>query len=185
MGWVWFWWVFLLGKGILPMFILSYGIVAGLGLGIGYITPVSILISWFPDRRGLASGMAIMGFGFSAMIFGPVMTKLFALLGVSNTFYILGGVYFVVILLSSTYLEAPPEGWVPKGFVTKNSTETNNFGLTVNQVLKTNKFYIMWFMFFINITCGIAIISVASPLAQDVFIYSYGCCCYGWCYGVI
>ncbi len=163
---------FFAGKGNLPMFIVSYGIIAGLGLGIGYITPVSILISWFPDRRGLASGMAIMGFGFSSMIFGPVMTKLFTLLGVPNTFYVLGGVYFLIILLSSLYLEAPPENWAPKDYTPKNPKEASNFGLTVNQVLKTDKFYIMWAMFFINITCGIAIISVASPLAQDVLLFS-------------
>ena len=85
----------------LPLFIICYGFIGGIGLGIGYITPVSTLVKWFPDRRGLATGMAIMGFGFAALIFGPLMAKLFETVGIANTFYTLGLVYMVLIFSSS------------------------------------------------------------------------------------
>lgn len=156
--------------GSLPLFVISYGAIAGIGLGVGYITPVSTLVKWFPDRRGLATGMAIMGFGFASMIFGPLMTKLFYTIGVSNTYFILSAVYFVVIFSSALYLEKPPEGWNPAGYVEKSKEPAKQdlAQLTSAEALKTKRFYYMWIMFFINITCGIALISVASPMAQEI-----------------
>ncbi|MBN1377922.1 MAG: OFA family MFS transporter [Gammaproteobacteria bacterium] len=160
--------------GSLPMFILTYGVCGGIGLGVGYITPVSTLVKWFPDRRGLATGMAIMGFGFASLIFGPIMARLFGVVGVANTFYILGAVYFTLIFSSALYLDPPEKGWLPKGFsvdgkcggkVIKNN---DLIQMTANQALTTKRFYYMWVMLFINITCGIAVISVASPMAQEV-----------------
>jgi len=169
----------------MPLFYLTYGVMGGIGLGVGYITPVSTLVKWFPDKRGLATGMAIMGFGFASMIFGPIMSKMFiseivnenavyTASSVGNTFYILGSIYLTVIFLSSRYLAAPPKGWLPAGFdpskVTKKGKKKSGdlAQLTANESLKTRRFYYMWFMFFINITCGIAVISVASPMAQEV-----------------
>ncbi|WP_096187678.1 L-lactate MFS transporter [Evansella halocellulosilytica] len=151
----------------------TYGALGGIGLGIGYITPVSTLVKWFPDRRGLATGLAIMGFGFSAMIASPVMEALINSVGIASTFITLGIVYFVVMTASSLYLERPPEGWMPEGF--KQQVEsgdkkpaTDLSQLTANEAVKTARFWYLWMMLFINVTCGIAIISVASPMAQEI-----------------
>ncbi|GAL69894.1 major facilitator:oxalate:formate antiporter [Jejuia pallidilutea] len=116
-----FYGVGILGSGLavqlesLWLFYLCYGVIGGIGLGLGYITPVSTLVKWFPDRRGLATGMAIMGFGFAALIFGPVMQSLFDSVGVSNAFYILGVIYMVLILSSARYIERPPEATCQMG----------------------------------------------------------------------
>lgn len=153
---------------------LFYGMIAGIGLGVGYITPVSTLVKWFPDRRGLATGLAIMGFGFASLISSPIMNKLIELYGISNTFYILGATYFVIIFCSAQYLAPPKEGWVPKGMevIIKKSgamkIKEDLRQLTANEAVKTRQFWALWVMLFINITCGIAILSVASPMAQEL-----------------
>lgn len=156
----------------LPLLYLFYGVLGGIGLGVGYITPVSTLVKWFPDRRGLATGLAIMGFGFASLISSPIMQSLIESVGIANTFFILGIAYFVVMILSSLYLEPPVEGWAPAGFKEKVSNGTTKLKqdlsqLTANQAVKTKRFYYLWLMLFINVTCGIAIISAASPLAQE------------------
>ncbi len=170
-----------LGAGVavavesLPLFIATYGVLGGIGLGVGYITPVSTLVKWFPDKRGLATGMAIMGFGFAAMIFGPVMQRLFATVGPANTFFILGSVYFTLIFCSALYIAPPPQGWKPAHLTDealaaqptkKKKLREDLAQLTVFEAVRTKRFYFMWVMLFINITCGIALISVASPMAQ-------------------
>ena len=157
----------------LPLLYVSYGVIGGIGLGIGYITPVSTLVKWFPDRRGLATGLAIMGFGFAALISSPIIVKLISTVGIANTFYIMGSCYFVVIFASSRYLSPPPEGWVPEGMKAeidsgKKKANTDLSQLTANEAVKTKRFWYLWTMLFINITCGIAIISAASPMAQEV-----------------
>lgn len=159
--------------GSLTLLYLFYGVIGGIGLGIGYISPVSTLVKWFPDRRGLATGLAIMGFGFAALISGPAAQSLIELVGLNLTFFILGVVYFTVMTLSALYLAPPPKGWLPKGF-----TEDGNNGrvkikqdlsqLTANEAVKTRRFWMLWIMLFINITCGIAILAVASPMAQEI-----------------
>ncbi|WP_369693638.1 MFS transporter [Lentibacillus sp. CBA3610] len=100
-----------------------YGIVGGIGLGIGYIAPVSTLVKWFPDHRGLATGLAIMGFGFASLISGPAGEALVSSVGISNTFYILGASYLIIMLAASQYLAPPPEGWQPKGMQDEKSDE--------------------------------------------------------------
>ncbi len=87
---------------------LFYGVFGGIGLGLGYITPVSTLVKWFPDKRGLATGLAIMGFGFAALISSPVIVYLISAVGIANTFFIMGSVYFIIIFFSSLYLSPPP-----------------------------------------------------------------------------
>jgi OFA family oxalate/formate antiporter-like MFS transporter len=160
--------------GSLPLFYLSYGIIGGIGLGLGYITPVSTLVKWFPDKRGLATGMAIMGFGFAALIFGPLMQYLFDGVGVSNAFYILGLVYMVLILSSASYMEKPPAGYVPEGFEegSDKKIKPDISNIDANAALRTTRFYYMWIMMFINISCGIAIISAASPMMQENLGYT-------------
>ncbi|WP_251552435.1 L-lactate MFS transporter [Neobacillus muris] len=151
---------------------LFYGVLGGIGLGVGYIAPVSTLVKWFPDRRGLATGLAIMGFGFAAAVASPIMNSLIVNVGVANTFFILGSVYFVLMTASSLYLERPPEGWAPKGYkekvqsgAAKSSLDLSQ--LTANQAVKTSRFWYLWLMLFINVTCGIAILAVAKPLAME------------------
>lgn len=169
----------LLGAGLaiqlkaLWLLYLTYGVLGGMGLGTGYITPVSTLIKWFPDKRGMATGMAIMGFGFAALLAGPVMRAIIDAMGIAAMFYILGGVYFVLMLASAQYLAPPPEGWAPAGYHEsiasgKKKKQLDLAMLTANESIKTLRFYYLWLMLFINITCGIAVISVASPMAQEV-----------------
>ncbi len=175
-----FYGVGILGSGLavqlesLTLFYLCYGVIGGIGLGLGYITPVSTLVKWFPDRRGLATGMAIMGFGFAALIFGPVMQSLFDAVGVSNAFYLLGLIYMVLILSSARYIERPPEGYVPEGFLegAGKAIKKDMANIDANAALRTPRFYYIWIMMFINIACGIAIISAASPMMQEKLNYS-------------
>ena len=163
---------FAVNIGSLPLLYITYGVLGGIGLGVGYIAPVSTLVKWFPDRRGLATGLAIMGFGFAAAIASPVMEVLLNSVGTANTFYILGISYFIIMTLSSLYLEKPAEGWLPEGFKEKVSAGKTKLKedlsqLTANEAIKTSRFYYLWFMLFINVTCGIAILSAAKPLAEE------------------
>ncbi|WP_042355586.1 L-lactate MFS transporter [Bacillus rubiinfantis] len=149
-----------------------YGVLGGIGLGVGYIAPVSTLVKWFPDRRGLATGLAIMGFGFAAAVASPIMNSLIVSVGVANTFYILGIAYFAIMLCSSLYLEKPEEGWLPEGYHEKLSSgkakpNMDLSQLTANEAVKTSRFWYLWLMLFINVTCGIAILAVAKPLAME------------------
>lgn len=152
---------------------LFYGVLGGIGLGVGYITPVSTLVKWFPDRRGLATGLAIMGFGFAAMISSPLMNKLIVSVGIANTFYILGFIYFVLIISSAQYLSKPADDYAPEGMKAlkdagKSKVKPDLSQLTANEAVKTIRFWALWVMLFINVTCGIAILSVASPMAQEL-----------------
>ncbi|GGA74901.1 MFS transporter [Neiella marina] len=156
---------------------LGYGVLGGIGLGIGYITPVSTLVKWFPDRRGLATGLAIMGFGFGAMIGAPVFNFIIEYFGVqnggiANTWFIMGVVYIVVMMSSALYLERPPQGWMPAHM--KEAIESGKqkkvedlSQQTANEAVKTGPFWGLWVMMFINISCGIGVIYSASPLAQE------------------
>ena len=151
-----------LSLGSLPLLYLFYGVIGGIGLGVGYITPVSTLVKYFPNHRGFATGLAIMGFGFAALIAGPLMQYLTARFGLVENFLILGVCYMVLIGASALYLKAPerPEG---KGAVTKRLR-----GATAAEAMRTWQFGALWWVFFVNITCGIGLLAVASPMAQEV-----------------
>jgi OFA family oxalate/formate antiporter-like MFS transporter len=155
---------------------LGYGVLGGIGLGIGYITPVSTLVKWFPDRRGMATGLAIMGFGFAAMLASPAMEFMIETFSIAMTFYVVAVVYFVIMLLSSLYLEKPPEGYHPEGvdLEDEKTAKQDAVQLTANEAIKTRRFYFLWIMLFINVTCGIAILAVASPMAQEIAGLSAG-----------
>jgi OFA family oxalate/formate antiporter-like MFS transporter len=161
-----------LNAGSLYGFYVMYGVVGGVGLGIGYIAPVSTLIKWFPDRRGLATGMAVFGFGAGALIASPVAAKLMNGVGIPTTFYILGGSYLVLMTMGALYIARPPEGWMPATM--KEQTDERRVEikkdlaqLTANEAVKTMRFWMLWWMMFINISAGIMLISVASPMAQE------------------
>lgn len=157
----------------LILFYLGYGIIGGMGLGLGYISPVSTLVKWFPDRRGLATGMAVMGFGAGSLIAAPVITRLIEAVGLSNTFFILAAIYFTLMLSGALYIVRPPENWVPSTKSTKNTTtktekiQTSLQQLTAKEAIRTNRFWLLWIMMFINISNGIMLISAASPFAQS------------------
>ncbi|WP_258104996.1 OFA family MFS transporter [Marinoscillum sp. MHG1-6] len=160
--------------GSVNLFYLGYGVIGGIGLGVGYICPVSTLVKWFPDRRGLATGLAIMGFGFGALLASSIIQFLIGAVGISSMFFILGSTYFVLMMSSAQYLAPPPEDWTPAGFEanaerkTKKQIKADLAQLTSIEALKTPRFYFLWTMLFFNITCGIAVISVASPLSQEI-----------------
>lgn len=147
---------------------LGYGLVGGLGLGSGYVTPVSTIIKWFPKHRGMAAGSAIMGFGFAAMITSPIAQRLIAGPGVEKTFYILGAIYMVVMLIAAQFILPPVHTGATETIATTAGGVSLMHGqqLTANAAVKTREFRLLWFMLFINITAGIGLLAAASPMAQ-------------------
>ncbi len=153
-------------------------VICGVGQGLGYITPVSTLIKWFPDRRGLATGFAIMGYGGGAMIGAPLAVWLmrhFARNGVQNVsvaLIILGAIYFVVMSIGAFSFRVAPVGWKPLGWIepAENGKAMVTTGhVHLNRVLKTPQFWLIWLVLCLNVTAGIGVISMASPMLQDVF----------------
>ncbi|MDC7953776.1 OFA family MFS transporter [Liquorilactobacillus mali] len=152
----------------LVLLYIAYGVIGGLGLGSGYVTPVSTIIKWFPDKRGLATGLAIMGFGFAAMLTGPVAQNLMSTVGLERTFYILGTFCFIVMIISAQFIRRPDSSNEEVTLEKKGVRITVGPELTANQAVKTKSFSLLWLMFFINITCGIGLVSAASPMAQEM-----------------
>jgi MFS family permease len=156
---------------------LGYGVVGGIGLGIGYISPVSTLIKWFPDRPGMATGMAIMGFGGGAAIASPLsvmLMKAFASptnVGVAGTFAVLGVVYAAFMLVGAAIVRLPPAGWAPEGYVApaqpKKLVTTRN--VFVYQALRTPQFWLIWCVLCLNVTAGIGVLGQASAMSQEMF----------------
>lgn len=151
----------------LTLLYLFYGIIGGIGLGIGYITPVSTLVKYFPNRPGFATGLAIMGFGFASLIAGPLMQFLVAQFGLVNNFIILGVIYLVIMGASSLYLKAPQQKHSTRTTKDKSTMYVHTHGMLANDAMKTWQFGALWWVFFINITCGIGLLSLASPMAQE------------------
>lgn len=152
----------------LPLLYICYGVIGGIGLGIGYITPVSTLVKYFPEKRGFATGLAIMGFGFASLIAGPVMQILTASFGLVENFLILGCVYAVIMSASSAYLAPPPQPVNILNAAKSTAAKPAIRQYTVGEAMKDWKFYALWWVFFTNITCGIGLLAVASPMAQEV-----------------
>jgi len=157
---------------------LGYGVLGGCGLGLGYITPVSTLIKWFPDRRGMATGMAIMGFGGGAMIASPLSQILLdhyksaTSVGVSETFITLGIVYFISMLFGAFLFRVPPPGWKPAGWEPPppNTQQlVTRRHVHVDTASNTRPFYFLWGVLFLNVTAGIGVLEQASPMIQEIF----------------
>lgn len=148
---------------------LGYGVIAGIGNGLGYITPIAVLVRWFPDKRGLITGLAVMGFGLGAALMGQLAPLLIAAYGVTNTFYLSGITFIVVIVLAAQHLHNPPKDYqVAETVKTVQKTEVvAPVMVTFKEALKMNQFYLLWLTLFVNITAGIALISNLSPLAQS------------------
>jgi MFS family permease len=150
---------------------LGMGVIGGVGCGLGYISPVSTLVKWFPDRRGMATGMAIMGFGGGAFLAGYLNVFFIDRIGVANTIMALGAIYLVVMLIGSRLLERPPAGWKPAGWTppaTRHALITDR-SVTRNEAIQTPQFLLLWGILFINVTAGIGILAQASPMMQDMF----------------
>src|SRR3954465_1437030 len=154
------------------------GVIGGIGLGLGYISPVSTLIKWFPDRRGMATGMAIMGFGGGAMIGAPLATSLmkhFATpdsVGVWQTFLVMAAIYFVFMMAGALSYRVPASGWKPAGWtapVASGSTMITSRHVHASKVWGIPQFWLVWWVLCLNVTAGIGILGMASPLLQEIF----------------
>jgi OFA family oxalate/formate antiporter-like MFS transporter len=138
----------------------SYGVLGGVGMGMGYITPVATVTKWFPDRRGLMTGVAVAGYGAGALIMSPFAARSIAARGVPLTFEILGAVYLVLVVAAAQFYRNPPVAAV----VTAQTASD----FTVGQAMRTRPFWMLWLMLFVNVSAGIMIISQASPMAQQI-----------------
>ncbi len=158
---------------------LGSGVIGGIGLGLGYISPVSTLVKWFPDKRGMATGMAIMGFGGGAMVGAPLAAQLMTYfaspesVGVWQTFVVMAVIYFVFMMGGALAYRVPPTGWKPEGW-TAPVKKANNEMITkghvhVSKAWKTPQFWLVWAVLCLNVSAGIGIIGMASPLLQEVF----------------
>ena len=156
---------------------LGYGVIGGIGLGLGYISPVSTLIKWFPDRPGLSTGLAIMGFGGGAMIGGPLANQLMAHYKAAGhppipyTFVAMGVLYFIFMMFGVFTIRVPRDGWKPEGWTppVKQSALISTHNVVVHEAWKTPQFWLLWIILFTNVTAGIGILEQASPMIQDLF----------------
>jgi len=164
----------------------GYGFIGGIGLGIGYISPVSTLIKWFPDRPGLATGMAIMGFGGGAMIASPLSSKLLGIYddsydtatgiasgsAVAKLFVTLGVIYLVLMMFGAWLIRVPADGWKPQGFdpsTVKSKALVTTDNVSADNAIRTRQFWFLWVVLFCNVTAGIGILEQASSMIQDFF----------------
>src|SRR5437588_9404527 len=145
---------------------LSYGVIGG----IGYIVPVAVLVKWFPDRRGLITGIAVGGFGAGALVTAPVATRLIESTGVLPTFAYLGIAYFIVTVVSGYFMQNPPKGWKPEGWAPTASevSQRSSRDYTLGQALRTWQWWVLWLLLFLNTSAGISVISQEAPLFQEL-----------------
>ena len=149
---------------------LTYGVIGGIGVGFSYIVPVAVLVKWFPDRRGLITGIAVGGFGAGALITAPVATRLIQSVGVLSTFAYLGVAYLLVTVVSGYFMRNPPEGWKPEGWAPTGTqaTQRSTRDYTLGDALRTWQWWALWLLLFLNTSAGISIISQESPLFQEL-----------------
>jgi OFA family oxalate/formate antiporter-like MFS transporter len=149
---------------------LSYGLIGGIGLGFGYIVPVAVLVKWFPDKRGLITGIAVGGFGAGALLTAPLATRLIQSVGVLSTFAYLSVAYLVMTMVTGIFMKNPPPGWVPEGW-TPSATQvrqraTRDYRL--GEALGTWQWWALWLMLFLNVTAGISLISQEAPIFREI-----------------
>ena len=156
---------------------LGYGVLGGIALGIAYISPVSTLIKWFPDRPGMATGMAIMGFGGGAFIASPLSVWLMSVfrtqhhVGVAPTFIVLGIIYFIFMMVGAIIVRVPAPDWKPEGYKPPVHTKKliSNNDVFVYDALKTPQFWLIWWVLCLNVTAGIGVLGQASAMSQEMF----------------
>lgn len=147
----------------------GYGVLSGIGMGMGYITPVATLVKWFPDKRGLMTGVAVCGYGAGALVMSPIAARLINSHGVPFTFMSLGIVYLIVVIITAQFYANPPQGWQLPGWKPTSAVAkaASTYDFTVREAAGTWQFYLLWAMLFLNVSAGIMIISQASPMAQS------------------
>src|SRR5207302_4698455 len=147
---------------------ITYGVIGGIGIGLGYIVALAMLIKWFPDRRGFITGLAVAGFGAGALITSPVAAALITSVGLGRTFLYLGIAYLVVIVIVAQFFRMAPEGYAPAGWTpsVRQQTDRSTREYTLPEALRLPRWYVLWLILALNVTAGAALISVASPLAQ-------------------
>jgi MFS family permease len=154
--------------GNIPTLTITYGVIAGMGVGIAYGVPLAVVAKWFPDKKGLAVGATVIGFGLSPLITAPLAKFLIDRFGVQQTFVILGIAFAAIITAISTVLTTPPPGWQPVGWnppvVVQGNSKTTNSG----SILQTSSFYGLWLCYTIGSFAGLAAIGISSPLAQEI-----------------
>jgi OFA family oxalate/formate antiporter-like MFS transporter len=149
---------------------LSYGLIGGIGLGFGYIVPVAVLVKWFPDRRGLITGIAVGGFGAGALVTAPLATHLIQTVGVMQTFAWLGIGYLFVTMATGSLMRNPPDGWKPAGWAPSatQAAQRATTDYTLAGALKTWQWWALWVLLFLNVSAGISLISQESPMFQEI-----------------
>jgi len=160
---------------------LGFGVVAALGNGFGYVTPIATLIRWFPDKRGLVTGLAVMGFGAGAFFMGqiaPGMILKFKVIdaagvvtssGVANTFYIWGAIFLVLVTGAAQLYKNPPQGWLPAGFTPAKSSVSAADSYQFGEAVKKPQWWMLWAMLFLNVSAGLGLISQLSPISQELY----------------
>lgn len=153
----------------LAMLYLCYGVLAGTGGGMGYICPVATIAKWFPDKRGVMTGLAVTGYGAGALLMGPLAAREIVSAGVAATFLTFGLAYLVAVIAAAQFYANPPAGWKPEGWVPKTAVAkaAGTYDYTVKEAMGTGQFWLLWLMLFLNVSAGIMIISQASPIAQQ------------------
>src|ERR1700761_248112 len=149
---------------------LSYGVIGGTGVGFSYIVPIAVLVKWFPDRRGLITGIAVGGFGAGALVTAPIATRLIQSVGVLHTFGYLGIAYLVITVATGYFMQNPPAGWKPEGWEPSRTQSAQRAArdYTLGGALRTWQWWALWMLLFLNTSAGISIISQESPLFQEI-----------------
>jgi MFS transporter, OFA family, oxalate/formate antiporter len=167
--------------GSIYMLYLGFGVIAALGNGFGYVTPIATLIRWFPDKRGLVTGLAVMGFGLGAFFMGQIAPPMIAGFkavdaagkvvssGVANTFYIWGIIFLVLVTGAAQFFKNPPAGWLPKGFKPAATSVSASSSFMFGEAVKTPQWWMLWAMLCLNVSAGLGLISQLSPLAQELY----------------
>lgn len=170
----------LLGVGMLlsafgksyPALALGYGVIGGIGIGFTYVCPVATGIKWFPDKRGLITGLSVAGFGAGALILAPVARSLIDSMGIFSTLSTLGIIFLVVVVAASQLLRNPPDGYAPAGWTPPAKSQATKESFSTGQMLKTPQFYSIWIMYFFGCLAGLMIIGQTSPIGQELAGYS-------------
>ncbi|MEO0117407.1 MAG: OFA family MFS transporter [candidate division WOR-3 bacterium] len=166
----------LLGLGLIlsgllktfPGIVVSYGIISGIGIGLAYVCPISTGVKWFPDMRGLITGISVAGFGAGALIVAPVARALIDSVNVFNTFVILGIIFLILVIIGAQILRNPPEGYKPEGWTPPPSSTATAYGYTPGEMLSTGSFYLIWLIYFFGCATGLMIIGQTSPIGQEL-----------------
>lgn len=172
--------------GSIALLYLGFGVIAALGNGFGYVTPIATLIRWFPDKRGLVTGLAVMGFGAGAFFMGKIAPGMIASFkvvdeagvvtasGVAKTWYIWGVIFLILVAGAAQFFKNPPQGWLPAGFTPAKSTVSAADSFMFGEAVKRPQWWMLWAMLCLNVSAGLGLISQHSPLAQDVYKKTMG-----------